>query len=100
MFVPSSFLSHSFPVIFLPYVSPVYFSTTSYLLYLPSLFSIFFLSRFHILNHHYLSLLFLFLVFYAYHSFYYYFYFTSVLSYFTSLFRLFYLSYLPYAGLG
>jgi hypothetical protein len=60
---PSSFLSRFFPLIFSPHVSGLYFSSTSYLLYLPSLFYIFFLSRFHFLNYHYLSLLFLFLFF-------------------------------------
>ena len=39
---PPPFLSRFFPVIFLPYVSGFYFSTTSYLLYSLSLFSIFF----------------------------------------------------------
>ena len=57
---PSSFLSRFFPAIFPPYDSGLYFSTTSYLLYLPYLFSILFLSRFHFLNYHYLTLLFLF----------------------------------------
>lgn len=59
----SLFLSPFFHVIFLPYVSELYYSTVSYLLSFPSLFVIFFLSRFPLfLNyHHYLSLLFIFL---------------------------------------
>ena len=95
---PSLFLSPFFHVIFIPYVSELYYSTLSYLLSFPSLFVIFFLSRFPFFFK-LLSLPFTFIpifVSYAHQSFYYYFYFTSLLSSFTFLFFLFCSFYLLY----